>query len=213
MSYIADLMARLDSPDDSVMFRAYREADRICDPALIPEAARAMKSAARLRGARRTRAFRKLSKIIGSLAGNTGSAEAARLFVDFWKRADADLLVSMIGDATQTNMVGLDALVIGAMDRLGVAQYSHAIDYLGRLGQPASIPAIGKALDNDGFGKCDPFYCAFALQTQGGLAGIPYLERAIERHRPGRHNWQKELVCSCVSAIEEIRRRNAGTSE
>ena len=133
--------------------------------------------------------------------------------MDFWKRADADLLVSMIGDATQTNMVGLDALVIGAMDRLGVAQYSHAIEYLGRVGQPESIPAIGKALDNDGFGKCDPFYCAFALQTQGGWpesrisnARSHAIDRVVS-------NWQKELVCSCVSAIEEIRRRNAGTSE
>lgn len=209
MSHIADLMDRMDSPDDNVMFQAYREAERIADPALVPEAARAMASASKLKGAKRARAFRKLSKIIGSLAGNTGSVEAERLFLKFWRRVDADVQASMIQDATHTNTVGLDALVIAALDYLGIAQYSHAIDYLGRVGQPESIAAIGEALDNDCFGKCDPFYSAFALQTQGSAAGIPYLIRAIQRHQQGRRNWQKELVCYCQTAIDDIRRRNA----
>ena len=213
MSDIADLMARMDSADDNVMFQAYREAERLFDPALVPQAARALLATAKLKGEKRRREQRKLAKIIGSLAGNIGSVESQKLFVKFWKRVDSDVQTSMIQDATHTNMIGLDSLVIAAMDYLDIAQFSHAIDYLGRVGQPASVAAIGEALDHDCFGKCDPFHSAFALQTQGSLDGIPYLERAIDRHKMGRKNWQKELVCYCRRAINEIRARNAETVE
>ncbi len=213
MNYIANLIERLNSDEelpqsgpvktssDTVSFQACREVEKINDVALVSEMEEYYKST------KRWGDIKNLSFICSWLIANTGSNEAKEFYLKLKRKgASSNTMMYLIDGALKGNISEYAPYVREMMEieAKSNCHYSSGIEYLGEVLGKKAVHEIGEILDNDCYGRCEPFYCCFALERIGSKEAIPYLEKAIERNRSGRKKWQAEVVYYSESAIAKI---------
>lgn len=200
--YVKDLLARLDSREelpqtgpfksskDTVSYHAHREAEKISDTSLIPALLEQMAKA------KKSRDFQKLAIVLGGIAANTkdpASHAAYKTLMERTPRPDHAWLylleIAKKADIAVARPFAFQVLEDPQGDGLAL---SMAINYLGTRGNADAVPAIGRALDADCDGLCNPMRCVVALREIGHKDAIPYLQRAAERHAKSRKKDLKE---------------------
>jgi hypothetical protein len=217
MSYIENLINRFHSEEklserfgvfnqiDTVSQKAKREAAKINDIGYLDELREFYKKN------KKWKYIVDLASICSSLIVNTKSAEAKEFYLQLKRKGASSTTMSfLIMGATRANLKEYAPIVREMMQtEVGTNNhYSSAIEYLAEvIGEP-SVNEIGDSLDNDCYGRCNPFYCCFALQKINSVSALPYLERAIERNKKGRKQWQTDTVGYSMEAIEVITNSN-----
>ena len=145
--------------------------------------------------------------IVSHIIKNTGSKEFIDLYMKIpTKDCDSETLMYLIDGAREAKITEYYDSVIKMIDikLRDDLHLSSAIEYFCEVIGESAIDIIGNILDNDCWGRCDPFYCSVGLGNIGNKRAIPYLTRAIDRNKKGRKGWQRELVGYSEDAIKRI---------
>ena len=213
--HLADLLERMDSEEklpasgklwstaDTVSFQAYREAERLTDTSLVPELREA------IRTAKQVRTFEKLTFILGGLIANTRDPEAISVFEFLMQRApESDsvwyYILNHARKARIREAISEAIRIATTMPFKRTMALEEAIVYLGALGFPEALLIVGDLLDRDCDGRGHPMHCTWALGDLEDPAALPYLRRAIERHRKSRKKMPSEIREFAHMAIERI---------
>jgi len=210
--YIADLLTRmtseerlpqsgpLPSSEDWVSWQAFREAEELDDLATLPQI-----EAEFLRSPPPDRLMN-LAFILAGLIANTRSLAGIALFLRMGEATPDDPINihSMISYAEKARISECRAFALSHLETKHRLVLGQVISYLGKLGDPGDIAIIGSLLDEDCWGLGCGFYCAIALKEIGHPDALPYLRRAVDRHRKARKKVDKDTRNWSAWAIEKI---------
>jgi hypothetical protein len=214
-SYLLDLMERMDSKEklpgveqvkssaDTVSWHAYQEVNKLANVGLLP----AIRE--RIRVAKKSRDFQKLSFILGRLIHNTQDADAHAAFDYLMERVPAseNMWVHILESARAARIASAKPHALRAIQEPSTKELAltAAIKYLGTMGGVDAIPLIGALLDADCEDRCHPMYCVVALQEIGHADALPYLQHAVDRHEKARKRIYIQTCAYAESAIEAIK--------
>jgi hypothetical protein len=185
---------------DSVSWQAHREAERLDDVSVVPQIEE------QFRAAKAPNILNNIAFILAGLIANIRSPEAISLFLEVAeavpdKPIDVHYVISY---ARRARLPECRDYVLRHLDTKSKLVLAQVVQFLGEMGDEGDIPTIGALLDSDCHGLgCGP-YCASALGMIGHRDGLPYLERAVERHRKARKNVDKDTRIAAEFAINKI---------
>lgn len=200
MEKIDNLIDRLASPEPE----DYREAEKVNDTTLLPHLRKLGLEAVA------TNRFLGVTKVISSIAINSGSEEASQLFTELvgqrCPRSDVEMmyLIELALDHKNPGILPLvDRWIRPILDAphwligwltgaiRGDEHFIDSLMYLGTFGDSSHLHRIGKCLMRDCNRRIDATMAVIALEETGSEEAIPYLEWAIERY-----------LCCSVDGIE-----------
>ncbi len=201
--YLSDYASREEYDKvNSDAFPARREAEKLDDVSLLPWLGRPVRAAGT------HDQFIDLSEMLRALTSNTGSAEAADLYVELTRRVspehDADRVL-LLG-AAKGRVAGCRDVMLGFYNSEESDLLVEVVHYLTAFGGPYDIRLIGELLDRDQPGGDADLQGVVALEMIGHPDGIPYLERVIEQHQGGEETSDKRMTQCAKRALRTIAR-------
>ena len=189
------------SSKDTVSFQAYREANRLDNPEILPEVEAA------IAGARDAQTFRNLASVLAGLQKNAPTAEAARLYRKLLERAptDSETVMYLLQGIREGRFRECRDFVLRRLENPKELYLDEILKYFEDLGERGDVPLVGALLDADCRGKAHPLYCVFALEKMGFPEGVPYLERAVARHAKARKQDLRETRGYALAALAKLR--------
>jgi len=212
--YIEDLIKRMNSDDelpqsgpfkssrDTVSFQANREAERLDDLSVLSQIDERVHKGKKLKSGDST----DLAKILSELIRNTDDPTAIDLYLELIKRSPntGGPTMYLISGAKNARIRECWGFVISQLGTKNSSVLSTAIEYFGAIGNKDGIPIIGDLLDADCNGVTNPMYCAMALEKIGHKDALPYLERAVSRHKKSRKREGIDARAYSAKAIQYL---------
>jgi len=210
--YLADLMTRLESKEElpipegepkstkyTVSWQAHREAERINDPAILPQIAERLQEAETLHD------FWHLSIVLTSIIKNTGSKPAGKLL--------AQLLQQLPSKTRYLRYVfwGLDNAPTPEVCAFARKHIPHkhwdiegsALHVLTAGANPKDFTFLSGLLMGNKLHESNLQYCVEATAAAGKKRAVPILKRFIEKHSKNRKQDFKNAVEQAQDALEK----------